>query len=335
MKLFEELYGNFTRRLSEGNRFEVANFISSSEKSEAMEWEGEPQKNLLKAAKKGDASALNYIFLKSGPIIYKAFRSFTGPDSKYFSAAVEDGAYEDFIAEAYSLLKNGFINRLGNTSLKSPLDTFKADLFDEDDVLNKFKYYYFQYLKTMAQYMKKDEDSKGVATWDTDETGKIKGKNEKDIKIKATRLDNELSGSHDRGDADNGKYQDYILDSAAEESGTRYDVEEEFELNDDINNFLNGWKVLTKDEKFVGDVAKCVEGLIKYPDCKAEECAKKVFGTPEELGIEDWEFHNQYGLKFTNTLRKKLPKLFDKYGLSLEDFFKAYQKRPDLLLKYI
>lgn len=338
MKLIEELYGKVATRFSEAgkeSRFEVSSFISATDKAEASKWAGKTEAELLKAAKKGDSSALNYIFMKSGSVIFKAFKTYTGPDSFYFSQAVKNGDYEDFIAEAYALLKNGFVNRMGVTNLKSPLSTFKPEMFEEGDKLNKFKYYYLQYLKNMAQSLKNEEETAGVATWDTDEVGNIKGKNEKNIKMRFTSLDNELSGSHDRGDADNGKYQDYLLDAAAEDNGTQYSLEDEYIQDEEISNFIDGWKELTKDEKFAGDVAKCIEGLIKYPDCKAEECAKKVYGTPEELGIEDWEFHNQYGLKFTNTLRKKFPKLLEKYGLSLEDFFKAYQKRPDILLKHI
>ncbi len=337
MKLVEELY-NFRIREAEDeskSKFEIRKFLSPSEKEKAKKWEDKSESEILKAAKKGDDSAINYIFLKSGPIIYKAFKTYTGPDSYYFSQAVKNGEYEDFIAEAYSLLKKGFMNRMGNISLKSPLETFKPDLFDEGDKVNKFKYYYLQYLKNMASSLKSEQDSYGVSTWDTDEVGNIKGKNEKSIKIRSTSLDADLNGSHDRGDADNGKYQDYVLDSHAEGNGSQYNLENEFLYDEDVREFLEGWKELTKDEKFAGDVAKCVEGLIKYPDLKAEDCAKKIYGTPDELGIEDWEFHNQYGLRFTNTLRKKLPKLLEKYGLTLESFLKAYQKRPDILLKYI
>ena len=103
----------------------------------------------------------------------------------------------------------------------------------------------------------------------------------------------------------------------------------------ELYSFIKSWKKITSDEKFDEDVKKCVKGLIEYPDLKAEDCAKKVYGTPEELGIKDWEFHNQYGLRFTNTLRKKLPKILDKYGFSISDFIKAYTKRPDILIKYL
>ena len=341
MKLIEEIFGKNKKALREDfggmkfSGFEVGNYISPSDKEEALEWEGEPESLLFKAAKKGDKSAINYLFLKSGSAIYKAFKTYTGPDSYYFSQAVKNGEYEDFVAEAYALLKNGYLNRMGEVTLKSPLTTFKSELFDDGDKVNKFKYYYLQYLKNMASSIKSDKDSHGVSTWDTDDIGNIKGKNEKNIKIASTSLDNDLTGNHSRGDADNGKYSDYILDSQASSNGSQYNLENEFIDDEELQSFVRAWKDITSDEKFDEDVKKCVKGLIEYPDLKAEDCAKKIYGTPAELGIEDWEFHNQYGLKFTNTLRKKLPKILDKYGFSISDFIKAYTKRPDILIKYL
>ena len=341
MKLIEEIFGRNRNTFREDSGdmkfagFEVANYISDVEKSEALEWRDEPESLLFKAAKKGDKSAINYLFLKSGQAIYKAFKTYTGPDTYYFNQAVRSGEYEDFIAEAYALLKNGYLNRMGEVTLKSPLNTFKSEIFDEGDKVNKFKYYYLQYLKNMASSIKNEKDSHGVSTWDTDEVGKIKGKNEKNIKINSTSLDNELTGNHSRGDADNGKYSDYLLDSQAQSNGSQYNLENEYINDEELYSFIKSWKKITSDEKFDEDVKKCVKGLIEYPDLKAEDCAKKVYGTPEELGIKDWEFHNQYGLRFTNTLRKKLPKILDKYGFSISDFIKAYTKRPDILIKYL
>ena len=111
MKLIEEIFGRNRNTFREDSGdmkfagFEVANYISDAEKSEALEWRDEPESLLFKAAKKGDKSAINYLFLKSGQAIYKAFKTYTGPDTYYFNQAVRSGEYEDFIAEAYALLK--------------------------------------------------------------------------------------------------------------------------------------------------------------------------------------------------------------------------------------
>ena len=148
MKLIEEIFGRNRNTFREDSGdmkfagFEIANYSSDAEKSEALEWRDEPESLLFKAAKKGDKSAINYLFLKSGQAIYKAFKTYTGPDTYYFNQAVRSGEYEDLIAEAYALLKNGYLNRMGEVTLKSPLNTFKSEIFDEGDKVNKFKYYY-------------------------------------------------------------------------------------------------------------------------------------------------------------------------------------------------
>ena len=69
-------------------------------------------------------------------------------------------------------------------------------------------------------------------------------------------------------------------------------LENEYINDEELYSFIKSWKKITSDEKFDEDVKKCVKGLIEYPDLKAEDCAKKVYGTPAELGIRIAEDEN-------------------------------------------
>lgn len=107
------------------------------------------QLKILKDAKKGDRTAINFLYYLYKGLIAKAFwKYYTGPDPNSKRRKIAAGEDYDFASRAYELLSSGSGDKT------SPFKTFKPETFSPDsDILSKFGYYFYRYLQSVAFQM--------------------------------------------------------------------------------------------------------------------------------------------------------------------------------------
>jgi|GEM_PF-5363502 len=112
---------------------------------------------ILADAKNGDPDAINYIFYKSSALLNKVFfTNFLGPNKSSQRARIASGGFKDFVSLAYQVLKPD--------EGASPLSTFDPYKFSKDtNILERFKYYYMQYLKAECKRYNKANDVGGIS----------------------------------------------------------------------------------------------------------------------------------------------------------------------------
>lgn len=100
----------------------------------------EGQKEILKAAASGDATAADFLFLTYTKLISRAFwKYYIGPDKRYSRVKLANQEDKEFASVAYTIL-------LGKEK-PNPHKSFNPDVFDKDaDLIKQFGYYFYNYL---------------------------------------------------------------------------------------------------------------------------------------------------------------------------------------------
>lgn len=221
------------------------------------------QIELIEAAKSGDISAVNYLYLQLIPQVASVFwKNFLGKDSRYRRQRISQGDQFEFAAMVYQSLLSASIRDMdpeeamakmrsnaGDVEFDtieqeyedimgtaSPLSTFDPTIFDEDtDIITKFGFYLVGALKNEAMKHNRRERRGGL-------TGnKAKGSEEdasnvsyEDYVDKNDERSEMFGGFHDTEDADSWERlsNDDALDSGREP--TARDVLRDF-LNQEGN----------------------------------------------------------------------------------------------------
>lgn len=290
--------------------FEISNFIDTKRKQAAEKWESKKDdKSLYAAAKRGDQSAIDFLFLACADAIGFSFNKFVGPNKEARTARIKNGAYEEFIAEAYMLLADGYVNRKGEVKLKSPVEKFDPSIYkDGGSLLKHFQYYYMNYLKRMGSHMNNNETKMGI-------TGNI----EQGTKISSTSLDLEVKNDK----AGNNSYADYILDKY----GNHTSLEDEVLDSMEASGFYGNWAECCKDDAFEnkgGLLKKIVKAIIKA------EPTDSLTDMLKAAGLEAKDKPKFY--RYKNILLE----LLDDYNVDKSEFSLEIQKGNQAkLLKYL
>lgn len=175
-RLFREAFETFKK------------LLTSTEKAAAQEAWGDladdhaGQVEILQAAKDGDITAINYLYLALIPQISSVFwNNFVGKDTRHQRRRIEQGDHLAYASMVYEVLLSASVQtgseddvkaRMKNQSgysdvdaeyealmgTASPLRTFDPDVFDEDtDVIKKFGFYLIGALKNESiKYNRKE-----------------------------------------------------------------------------------------------------------------------------------------------------------------------------------
>jgi len=189
---------DFLIRIQESLYKDFREFLSFNEKSLAEKTWGEVvtsregQIELLNAAKEGDPTAINYLFLKSSAILGKVFTTtFLGSNPRSIKTRIARGDQNVFVGLVYDILYGA-----SKKDKASPLNTFDPDVFSEDtDLIKKFGYYLMRYVEAEAIRYNKAERKEGI-------TGNISSEEERAIR-KSYSLDSEESPDIITGDVEN------------------------------------------------------------------------------------------------------------------------------------
>lgn len=281
-------------------KLSIDNMIEPARKRRAMKWRDkaatkEGQIQILKAARNKDDSAIDYLFLDSASQIMKAFMNYVGPNSDIRRQRISGGDFEDFIAESYMLLVNGYEREDGTIKLRSPLETFDYSIYKGDvDLINKFKYYYLQYMKALGKSMNNRNRKEGI-------TGR-----ELDGKIKTYSLDAESDTDPDSHEGSS-TYGEKLLNKYGK-LGVDTDMDDSLE----DESFMKKWRELCKDpalDKKDGLFRRIIKAIVKSNE------STSVNAAIESAGIE---------LKNKNTFyryaREVLPEMLSDYGISSSEF---------------
>lgn len=128
----------------------------------------EGQKELLQQASEGDSIATDYLYFRFKKLIASVFwKTYLGPDKKYWKARINAREDEDFASYAYEVLSG--------RSDPSPYNSFKPGKFDKKaDLIKLFGYYLYRYLQHESRKLIKANKMQGM-------TGNV-GKND-DIQV--------------------------------------------------------------------------------------------------------------------------------------------------------
>jgi hypothetical protein len=242
LKLIEEFRSNYRSNVrilreagSSMEKFDFKNVISSSERRAAKEkWEKYDtttvkQRAIFKAAKGGDRTAINYIWLKvADENVGKTFwKSFLGRDPGFRRRRLEQGDFYDWAAIAYETLTTG---NKDYTDTKGALETFNPDKYSTGDLFKNFGFYYWNKLRNSAKESNYNEASSGMR----DTPGIKKGVTSQQSGGRAYSV---------------GEYDPTYMDSMQEEHDSSDPTSERFFEDEETREFISKWKQFVKDPK--------------------------------------------------------------------------------------
>ena len=158
--------------------FNVPDYLTETERKDADKWSAianskAGQDCILDAARIGDRSAINYLFIRSSAIIYTAFNSFVGFSEYHRNNRINEGDYYEFLSYAYQILlasavKSGYVE--GDVDEMDvygslPLDTFRSAVYVSDptvDLIEKFKWFYLNSMRKTGQWSNRQRAKNGL-----------------------------------------------------------------------------------------------------------------------------------------------------------------------------
>jgi len=143
--LYKEMLIQFREKLQ---RYKLQEGFKSSEDfdiskvinpSSINKWSNKSNKEVFKAAKKGDKTALEYLFWRMKGAITNAFwKRFLGPSGTIRKYRIDhENAWEEWLGIAWMAMAGGFDEAFSGTA-KSALESFNPDSVDEDKMMNVF-----------------------------------------------------------------------------------------------------------------------------------------------------------------------------------------------------
>ena len=242
-------------KLQEGfksnNDFDVSKVVSpaSISKWSKHDTDKEGQKKIFKAARKGDKSALEYIFWKMKGAIQGAFwKNYLGPNGAMRKYRIQhENAWEQWLGIAWMTLVGGFStekshfkkdkdgNDTDELKIKGAIDTFDVDKIDAGNPMSIFANRYRLMLRNSAGEANHVASNIGMTGTDiTMKTGP------KTVQYEPTWYE---KGDKDGYNPDN--------DDSGSSSGPSYQ-DETFDIvnnNEQTANFLNNWKKFAQDPR--------------------------------------------------------------------------------------
>lgn len=178
------------------------------------------QVELIQAAKEGDITAINYLYLQMIPQVSSVFwNNFLGKDPRYRRQRISQGEHLAFASMVYEVLLSASVQTGDEEAVKdrmrayggtddvdqqyedlmgtaSPLRTFDPTIFDEDtDVIQKFGFYLIGALKNEAIKYNRKERRGGL----TGKRGKDDAEDAKNVSYEA-HFDSNDEHAHDFDD---------------------------------------------------------------------------------------------------------------------------------------
>src|SRR5574344_1883386 len=99
-------YFRYNRHFMESQNFSTKDFVNPAS---IEEWNGVDSKKVLTAAKRGEKSALEYLFYKADPLVKSIYwKNFLGPNGLARSNRIRNGSREDWLSIAWITLTDGY-----------------------------------------------------------------------------------------------------------------------------------------------------------------------------------------------------------------------------------
>jgi hypothetical protein len=232
MRILREANDNIVDE--EDQKFDFKKMISPVEKRAAEGKWGkydtttDKQKQIFKAAKKGDKSAINYIWLRvADENVGKTFwKSYLGPNGAARQRRISQGAFYDWAAIAYETLTTG---NKDYTDTKGTLETFDPDKYTSGDLFKNFGFYYWNKLRNSAKESNFNDATSGVSGT----PGIKKGVTSEQSGGKAFSV---------------GEYDPQLMDQEAEDKGIYDDPTGNSVIdNEDMADFITAWRDCVSD----------------------------------------------------------------------------------------
>jgi hypothetical protein len=323
LRLREELKNNYklcVKILREAGsaleKYDFKNFISPAEKRAAKEkWEkydttNDRQKLIFEAAKQGDRTAVNYIWLKVADRNVSAtfWKKYLGPSPEFRRRRLEQGAFYDWAAIAYETLTTG---NKDYTDTKGALETFDPSFYDHGDLFENFIPYFKLKLFNSANESNYNDSTSGIKG-----TPGIKG-----------GVRSQQSG----GKAYSvGEYDPTYMDSVQEERDNTDPTLDSFINDEEVGDFIRVWKEVVRDPKI--STPKSATGIVPI----------HILKTVIEAGPQADSFSmlvDKYPNVSRNTLSNYLQevvKTMDEYGIGYSDLMRAIKTLgEDRIVSYI
>lgn len=251
-------------------------------KPENLKWEDEDFKDVVKAAKKGDQTAIGYIMYIMAPAIISSYwKNYIGPNGKLGKIKIEKegGIQQSFLDWVGTALKALVVGGVA-TKRKNGSDRKKASTLDgfdlskvEGDPLNNFAALFRRDLITQAKHLNWEKKRRGLA-------GEANYDDEDGISIMSfDDFDSEEAGAGERFAAKLDKENNY-------NSGSVEDDAIESLRN---STFYDSWLDFCQDEelnKGKTPAAKCFKILLENPDesnlknlADQAGCSRNTFNT--------------------------------------------------------
>ena len=316
-------------RLREGFKsaddFSVAQVVSPSS---ITKWEGKSHKQLFKAAKANDKTALEYLFYKMGGAIQAAFwKNYLGPSGSIRRYRIQaDSAWEQWLSIAWMAMTEGF-SEIYNTSYKGGTDAYTAteddksehkssgalEKFDidktpEKHLLNVFASRYKNILRNAAINANTAARVGGMTGREiTGGSAEVQVHQYEPTWAEDGKDDTDWGGTGDYESTSSRGYKDETFDIAYEEGGFRA-----AEKGAAADAFLTKWKQFSQDPGLQQNTKGVTAGMI--------------FG--EVIGNKDAELR-KIGVKFgisrnsAQTLLTKAQEVMTQHAIPPADLFAA------------
>jgi hypothetical protein len=232
---FLKNYDNNIRALREVEgsteaKFDARKVLSATERDLANEkWSKYDtttanQKKIFIAAKNGDPSAINYIWLQCAANVTKTFwKSFLGPNRKAQQGRIQNGAFTDWCSIAFETLTGGFKEY---RDAKGALQTFDPSKYKDGNLFQNFRFYFWQLLRNSAKEANIKEHSSGMSDTPGIKDGSFVDK----VQI--------------------GQYDPVYMDEMQETHGAYDDpTAKSFENSEEVSFFLSKWKEFAQNPK--------------------------------------------------------------------------------------
>lgn len=253
-------------------------------------WQDKPAIEVIKAAKKKDRSAIEFIYYQMrGTIAKKMWSDFLGPNKEIAYKRLRDGAKEEWLSIAWQVLTSGFSASLTaygtERSEIGAIDQFDpGKVKDEDKLWNAFAYIYANKLHLAAKDIGESDKRTGISgvgdnNIETSDISKFNGKAE---------------------DSEAFEYKDKSTEDTAID-------------NIEASEFMDNWKKFVQDDELNNK-----KRGVSYANALAA-----ILENPEETNLKNLAATIGLARMTFKTYVEKAIEIMDYYGIDQEDLFKG------------